>query len=316
MNWLEITVNAENGDIDGLCALLEDLGAGGLVIEDESDFESFLEKNREYWDYVDDDLRAEKRGVSRVKFYLADDDAGHGLLGIIREALIKAGLSLRAEPVRGEDWENNWQKYYRPMEIGEKLLVVPEWEETPPHEGRAVLRLNPGMIFGTGSHPTTRMCLKEIERSAAAGYKVLDLGCGSGILAIASLLLGCESAVGCDIDPKAPETAVKNAALSGIGEDKFRVYAGDILKDAPLRDVVGSKKYDLICANIVADVIIELTGDVPAWLAPRGLFICSGIIEGRQDEVEAAIKESGLRIIEARNEEDWYCFTACPPYPC
>jgi len=316
MNWLEITVNAENGDIDGLCVLLEDLGAGGLVIEDESDFESFLEKNREYWDYVDDDLRAGKRGVSRVKFYLPDDYGGHGLLNVIREEMVKAGLSLSVAPVRDEDWENNWQKYYRPMEIGDKLLIVPEWEETPTHEGRAVLRLNPGMIFGTGSHPTTRMCLKEIERSAAAGFKVLDLGCGSGILAIASLLLGCESAVGCDIDHKAPETALKNAALSGVGEDKFNVYAGDVLKDGQLRSVIGSKKYDLICANIVADVIIALSKDVPQWLTPEGLFICSGIIEGRQDEVREAIIKSGLRIIEARNEEDWYCFTACPPSLC
>jgi len=313
MNWLEITVNAENGDIEGLCALLEGLGAEGLVIEDESDFESFLETNREYWDYVDEGLRDEKKGVSRAKFYLSDDGEGHNLLNKIREAIHKTGLDMSVTPVRDEDWENNWQKYYRPMEIGEKLIVVPEWEEAPAHEGRAVLRLNPGMIFGTGSHPTTRMCLKELEKGAAPGLHVLDLGCGSGILAIASLLLGCESAVGCDIDPKAPDTALKNAALSGVGKDKLTVFAGDVLKDEPLRRAVGSRKYDLICANIVADVIIALSADVPHWLAPEGLFICSGIIEGRQEEVKAAIKENGLRIIEARNEEDWHCFTACLP---
>lgn len=313
MNWLEVTVNAGKGDIDGLCTLLEELGAGGLVIEDESDFESFLEKNREYWDYVDEDLRAGKIGVSRVKFYLPGDEEGRARLGEIREGIDKAGFSVSVAELRDEDWANNWQKYYRPMEVGERLIVVPEWEAAPVHEGRAVLRLNPGMIFGTGSHPTTRMCLKEIEKSAAPGHKVLDLGCGSGILAIASLVLGCESALGCDIDPKAPDTARKNAALNGLGEDRFTVYSGDALKEGRLRSIIGSGKYDLICANIVADVIIALSNDVTRWLAPEGLFICSGIIEGRQDEVKAAIVRSGLRIIETRNEEDWYCFTACLP---
>jgi len=157
------------------------------------------------------------------------------------------------------------------------------------------------------------MCLKELERHASPGKIVLDLGCGSGILAIAALLLGCDSAVGCDIDPKAPDTALKNAALSGVEPDRFRVYAGDVLKDQKLRRIISEAKYDLICANIVADVIIALAEDVPKWLSPSGLFVCSGIIEGRQDEVIAAITKSGLRIIETRHEADWYSFTSCLP---
>jgi len=313
MNWLEVTVNAENVDLDWLCSLLDGLGAGGLVIEDQSDFETFLKENREYWDYVDEELLREKEGVSRVKFYLSDDEQGRSLLESIRSEISKAGLSLSVAPVREEDWENNWQKYYRPMEIGRKLLIVPEWEEIPPHEGRVVLRLNPGMIFGTGSHATTRMCLEEIEKYAGPGKKVLDLGCGSGILAIAALLLGCGSALGCDIDPKAPDTALSNAALSGIGAERFKVYAGDVLKDHKLRKIIGEAKYELICANIVADVIIALAKDARAWLAENGRFVCSGIIEGRQDEVRDALIKSGLRIIETRNEEDWYCFSACLP---
>ncbi len=315
MNWLEASVDTKNGNMDEVCALLEKVDISELIIEDGSDFESFLEANREYWDYVDDALREEKRGLSRVRFYVADDDAGRKKLSEAREVLNGSGYDMSVAQVRDEDWENNWQQYYRPIEIGERLIVVPEWEEAPKTEGRAVLRLNPGLIFGTGSHPTTRMCLLEIERAAAPHVNVLDLGCGSGILSIGALVLGCRSALGCDIDEKAPETAKKNAALSGVEQDKFRVYAGDVLRDKKLRAVIGEKKYELICANIVADVIIGLCPDIPGWLSPRGIFVCSGIIEGRQDEVTAAIKKSGLRIIETRREEDWYAITSCPERP-
>ena len=311
MNWLEITVDAKNGGVEELCAILEEAGIGGLVIEDESDFESFLETNREYWDYVDEELRDEKRGISRVKFYVSDDMEGRALLEEAGKLLSQSDYSAAVVPVRDEDWENNWQKYYKPIEIGERLLVVPEWEQIPDLGDRAALRLNPGLIFGTGSHPTTQMCLKEIEKSARKGTKVLDLGCGSGILAIAALLLGCENATGCDIDPKAPDTAAANAMLNGIDGERFKVYAGDVLKDEAFRGIIGSKKYELVCANIVADVILALLPDVSKWLAPEGTFVCSGIIEGRQSEVEEAIKNSGLRIIEAHHEDDWYCFSAC-----
>ncbi len=313
MNWLEAAVDTKNGNTEDVCALLQRADIDELIIEDGSDFESFLEKNREYWDYVDDALREEKRGISRVRFYVTDDEAGRKKLSEAREILAGAGYDISVAEVRDEDWENNWQQYYRPIEIGERLVVVPEWEEVPETGGRAVLRLNPGLIFGTGSHPTTRMCLLEIEKAAAPHVKVLDLGCGSGILSIGALVLGCESALGCDIDEKAPETALRNAALSGIGPERFRVYAGDALHDKKLRAVIGGKKYELICANIVADVIIGLCPDITGWLSPDGIFVCSGIIEGRQEEVAEAIKKSGLRIIETRCEDDWYAFTSCLP---
>ena len=313
MNWLEITVDAKENGVEALEALLEDAGVSGLVVEDEQDFESFLEGNKEYWDYVDEELREEKQGVSRVKFYVSHDEEGRARMKEIGDVLAREGYVPAFKIIRDEDWENNWQQYYKPMEIGEKLLVVPEWEKVPEGNTRAVLRLNPGLIFGTGSHPTTQMCLEELEISAGKGKKALDLGCGSGILAIAALLLGCDSAVGCDIDPKAPDTAAANASLNGIDGERFKVYAGDVIKDESFRKIIGGTRYELICANIVADVIIALTPDVPSWLTPDGLFICSGIIEGRQNEVKDAINKSGLRIIEARHEDDWYSFTACLP---
>ncbi len=313
MNWLEISVNAQSGNADELCEALNVMGFDELVIEDGADFESFLENNRGRWDYVDEAFRNEMRGRCRVKFYLSDDGEGRKKLASAKEELAAKGYEPVVTPVKDEDWETNWQRYYRPIEIGKRLLVVPEWEKVPEGTSRAVLRLNPGLIFGTGSHPTTRMCLLEIEKTVTKDVNVLDLGCGSGILSIGALVLGAKSAFGCDIDEKAPETALKNAALSGITGESFRAVAGDAISDKALRDEIGSKKYELILANIVADVVIKLTPDVPEWLAPGGIFVCSGIIEGRQDEVKAALKNSGLRIIETRREEDWYAFTSCLP---
>ena len=303
MQWIEAAVETKSEEIDAVCAALAELGAGGMVVEDEADFQRFLEQNHQYWDYVDDELADKFRGVSRVKFYLADDDEGRALLETIRAGLDR---EIKTAIVADSDWENNWRQYYEPIEIGEKLVVVPEWLEAP--EGpRIPLRLDPGLIFGTGSHATTRMCLAALEGLSGTGKTVLDLGCGSGILAIGALLLGCERAVGCDIDPKAPDVAESNAALNGIGADRFRVYAGDVLSDASMRAMLGMN-YDIVTANIVSDVIIPLSSMVRPFLKPGGSFLCSGIIEGRQDEVADALVKNGFAIEAHYNEEDWHCF--------
>ena len=192
--------------------------------------------------------------------------------------------------------------------MGERLVVVPEWEEIPAG-GRLPLRLDPGLIFGTGSHATTRMCLEALEEYAGPGKRVLDLGCGSGILGIGALVLGCDSCLGCDIDPKAPDVAAANAALNNFGPDRIRIVAGDVIADASLRRSFGSG-YDIVLANIVSDVIIPLSAHVPAFLRRDGVFITSGIIQGRQAEVEAAIEKAGFRILRHLYEEDWHCFVA------
>ena len=305
MKWIEAAVATKSEEIDAVCEQLAALGAGGMVVEDEADFQAFLENNHQYWDYVDDELESKFCGVSRVKFYLSDDDEGRALLETIRTGI---GREITTAYVQDSDWENNWRQYYQPIEIGEKLVVVPEWLETP-DDGRIPLRLDPGLIFGTGSHATTRMCLAALEHCAAPGKRVLDLGCGSGILGIGALLLGCDSVAGCDIDPKAPEVAEANAALNGLHADRFRVCAGDVLADAPMRASLGAG-YDLVLANIVSDVIIPLSGIVGEFLAPDGVFLCSGIIEGRQDEVAAALRRNGFAILEHFNEEEWHCYVA------
>ena len=305
MQWIEAAVATKSEEIDAVCEQLAALGAGGMVVEDEADFQAFLENNHQYWDYVDDELESKFRGVSRIKFYLSDDEDGRALLETIRAGI---GREITTTCVQDSDWENNWRQYYQPIEIGEKLVVVPEWLETP-DDGRIPLRLDPGLIFGTGSHATTRMCLAALEHYAAPGKRVLDLGCGSGILGIGALLLGCDSVAGCDIDPKAPEVAEANAALNGLHADRFRACAGDVLADAPMRASLGAG-YDLVLANIVSDVIIPLSGIVGEFLAPDGVFLCSGIIEGRQDEVAAALRRNGFAILEHFNEEEWHCYVA------
>ncbi len=302
MRYIEVTVNTPGAEIDVRCQEMADMGAGGFVIENEEDFKDFLEKNHKYWDYVDDELENQFAGVSRIKCYLTDDEDGIAVLRRINAAYDDVTTSY----VEDSDWENNWREYYKPIEVGEKLVVVPEWEEAP-QDGRLPLRLDPGLIFGTGSHATTRMCLAALEKFSKPGVRVLDLGCGSGILGIGALILGCDSCLGVDIDPKAPDVVMSNAALNGIGADKMTAWAGDIIADASLRARIGGG-YQLVLANIVADVIIPLSAVVHQFMAPGAVFICSGIIEHRWPETEAALISNGFEILDHKSEEEWHCF--------
>ena len=301
MRYIEVTVNTPGVEIDARCQEMADMGAGGFVIENEEDFKDFLEQNHQYWDYVDDELENQFAGVSRIKCYLTDDEDGLAVLRRINAAYSDVTTSY----VEDSDWENNWREYYKPIEVGEKLVVVPEWEEVP-QDGRLPLRLDPGLIFGTGSHATTRMCLAALEKFSKPGVHVLDLGCGSGILGIGALILGCDSCLGVDIDPKAPDVVMSNAALNGIGADKMTAWAGDIIADASLRARIGSG-YQLVLANIVADVIIPLSAVVRQFMAPGAVFICSGIIEHRWPETEAALISNGFEILDHKSEDEWHC---------
>ena len=304
MRYIEVIVNTPSKDIDGRCEEMTAMGVGGFVIENEEDFKDFLEHNHAYWDYVDEDLEQKYAGISRIKCYLTDDEEGQNCLRQIRAAYGEIQISY----VQDSDWENNWREYYKPIEVGEKLVVVPEWEAIPA-DGRVPLRLDPGLIFGTGSHATTRLCLAAMEPFVNADTKVLDLGCGSGILGIGALVLGAKSCLGCDIDPKAPDVVRSNGALNGIGPERLSACAGDILSDASLRRSFGSG-FDLVLSNIVSDVIIPLSRYVRDFLAPGGIWISSGIIEGRQDEVRAAIEQAGFTVLEHRQEEEWHAFVA------
>ena len=308
IKWLEVAVNTTPDKLDDVCAKLAAAGMDSLVIEDEQDFLRFLEQNRQYWDYVDQELLDRMKGVTRVKFYVTDDEDG-------REQLARYTRGLDCEhtatPLADNDWAYSWQKYYKPLEIGTRLYVVPQWlREEPVPRGRVPFYLNPGLTFGTGSHASTQLCLEGVEEHTAPGRDVLDLGCGSGILSIAALCLGAGSAVAVDIDPKAADVAYENAALNGIGRDRYTVRAGNVLADRALAAELAQKRYHLVLANIVADVIIPLAPQVPGLLEDGGVFLCSGIIDARTREVEAALKKAGLTLTKKREKNGWAALEA------
>lgn len=314
MNWLEVHIDTNHAGLDPVEAMLSALDVDGVVIDDETEFREFLEDNRQYWDYVDESLERRMAGLSRVTFYLPSDEAGFSKLGEVRLALedLRAlgqdwgSLIMSLENLADEDWENNWKQYYKPMEIGERLLVVPKWESVET-AGRIPLYLDPGLTFGTGDHATTRLCLAALEKTIHGGERVLDLGCGSGILSIAALRLGAASARAVDIDRMCLDVAWENAALNGIGKETCDVRIGNVLTDETFRASLGGG-YDVVLANIVADVIIGLAPLVRGFLKEGGTFLCSGIIEGRQEETAEALGAAGLTILEARECKGWYAY--------
>ena len=307
--WLEVTLPVPAEELDRVCDVLTANGMTGLVVEEEQEFLRCLEQNRQYWDYVDEDLAARMKGASRVKFYVPDSEDGQRQL---RQYL--AGLE-QYEPqtvsLREEDWATSWQKYYQPIPVGKRVYIVPDWmrgQEVP--DGRVPLYLNPGLTFGTGAHATTQLCLELLEEALRPGDRVLDLGCGSGILAIAALVLGASRAVGVDIDPKAADAAFENAALNGLGADRLSVYAGDVLTDKRLAEKLGPGQNRVVLANIVADVIIPLSSAAGALMAADGVFLTSGIIDGRQDEVAAALEANGFAVTKHLERGGWHALEA------
>lgn len=318
MDWIKTTITTTGEGIDAVSGRLLDLGINGIEIADKDDFKEFLESNRKYWDYVDEELERLKDADTQITFYLSCGAAGMEQLSAVKVSMeelkkldtdgIFGKLDIITENVKDEDWSEIWKQYFHPIPVGEKILICPAWEVPEDDGGRTIFKVNPGMSFGTGSHPSTRFCLEEIEKYLKEGDTLLDLGCGSGILSITARLLGAKECVAVDIDPNATDVAYTNLELNKLPKDGYDTYTGDITDDAELRDKLG--RHDLVIANIVADVIIALAPFVRGFMKDNAVFICSGIILERLDEVKAALLENGLEIINVKNDDDWAAITA------
>ena len=307
MSWLEITVNTEPGAIEETAAALTAGGFSELVIEDQAQFESFLEENRAYWDYIDEEFQNRLEGLSQIKLYLEDSDT-EGLQKL--EHLLKQlGLSMTVEAMAETDWEESWKDNYPPQQVGQRLVVLPYWNADQTG-GRLPVILDPGLTFGTGAHPSTQLVMEAMERLVMPGAACLDLGSGSGILSIAALRLGAASAVGVDIDPKAEDIARQNAAYNGFGSEVFTALTGNVTADRRLMERLSKDAYRVVLVNIVADVIIGLAPVLPAFLKNESILICSGILDTRLPEVIAALEHAGLTVTNITAREEWRCVCA------
>lgn len=308
MEWLEITVNTTPADIEDTAAYLTAGGFADLVMEDQAEFETFLDQNRAYWDYIDEDLQQKLQGLSCIKLYLEDTDAAG--MTRLKGLLEKRGLSMAVKPLAETNWEESWKDNYPPQEVGSKLVVLPYWLADTDTAGRFPVILDPGLTFGTGAHPSTQMVMEAMEERVNPGSCCLDLGSGSGILSIAALRLGAASATGVDIDPKAEDIARENAAYNGFAAPEFTALTGNVTEDKALMEQLAAREYDLVLVNIVADVIIGLSPVLPGFLTEKSTLICSGILDVRLKDVTDALEAAGLTITEVKAKEDWRCVVA------
>ena len=302
MSWLEITVPTPQGDLNTVSSALTARGFSDLVLEDQAEFEAFLEDNRSCWDYIDEELQKKLQGLSQIKLYLEDTDTAG--MERLKAALDSLRLTMTVQALPDTDWAESWKDNYPPQEVGRSLVVLPYWLDAG-YPGRIPVILDPGLTFGTGAHPSTRMVMEFMEELVKPGFRCLDLGSGSGILSITALRLGAASAVGVDIDPKAEDAARENAAYNGFAAPEFTALTGDVTQDAALMEKLLGSEYDLVLVNIVADVIIRLAPVLPGFLQGGASLLCSGILDTRLSDVTAALEKNGIRVLETKAEAEW-----------
>lgn len=314
MEFKKIDIYTESEAVYPLTMMISELGINGFEIHDSADFEDFLENKEMNWDYVDDDLMNLKNVKTHITCYLQENIQGAEMMTALKGALddIKSrdkenffgSLEIKTDSIREEDWANNWKQYYKPFNVGNKLIIKPTWEKVENSGERKILEIDPASSFGTGQHHTTKLVMETLEEVISGGESVLDLGCGSGILSIAALLLGAKRAVMTDVFLNAVNTASENVKQNGFDKDCYSAYCGNIIDDVKLREKIGTG-YDVITANIVADVIIKMCPLFRGFLKEKGKLIVSGIITERLDEVKAALSENSITIEKITEEEGW-----------
>lgn len=302
MDWTEIIAEVDAKDTERAENIAVMTVPYGIYIEDYSSLEEEVLEIAKI-DLIDEELLAKNRETARIHIYISPEDNPAEATAFLEERFRAENINFKilTDKCDVEACLDNWKKYFYPIEIGEKLLVRPVWREDYDPKGRTVLHLEPGIAFGTGTHETTRLCLEALEKYVSDGAAVLDVGCGSGILAVASLLLGAKSAIGIDIDELAVKSSIENAERNGVS-DRYTAIHGNLADE-----VTGT--YDIITANIVADAIIMLSGDIEKHMHKDTVYIMSGIIDSRLEDVLSALPKT-LKIIETRTDKDWYCLVA------
>ena len=302
MDWTEVCIRVPGEDTDRAAAIANMVVPYGIYIEDYSDLEIGA-REIAHIDLIDEELLARDRTQTLIHLYISPEENPMEAVQFLKERFTAEQIPVEVvtDTVSEQDWANNWKKYFKPLPVGEKLLIRPTWETVENTEGRAVLSIDPGMAFGTGGHDTTRMVLEAIESVVTPDTDVLDVGCGSGILSIASLLLGAPTAVGVDIDAVAVKMAVENGAINGFEPPRYVMKQGDLVEEI-------HGQFDLVVANIVADAIIMLSQSIPQFLKPNGTYIVSGIIDTREQDVVEALHACGFVIRERRFHGGWLCF--------
>lgn len=314
MEWTEVNIYTSVEGIDILCAKLMDIGIKGFEIQDSESFKEFLENKEGKWDYIDEDLLGLSECESCVTVYIPKNVQGSEMLTALKSMVsdmksndsenIYGRLAVECSGIREEDWANNWKQYFKPFSVGEKLIIKPSWEKCENPENRIILEIDPASSFGTGQHHTTRLCLELLEKSLEKGDKILDVGCGSGILSIGAVLLGADNAVAVDIEENAVNTAIENAEKNHINPEKYKAYCGNVISDSAFAEKINGT-YDIITANIVADVLIAMKDFFARCLRKNGTLIISGIIEERSDEVTNAVESAGFITEEYNVREGW-----------
>ncbi|MEG1886510.1 MAG: 50S ribosomal protein L11 methyltransferase [Oscillospiraceae bacterium] len=303
MDWNEILINIPAEYCERTAAIANMVVAHGIYIEDYSDLEEGAMEIA-HIDLIDEELLLRDRNLVIIHIYISREDNAVEAAAFLKERLTAENIPFTVESgnVSDEEWNDNWKKFFKVTEIGEKLVIRPSWEEYKNTSGKKVLSIDPGAAFGTGTHATTKMCLALLERYVDEKSKILDIGCGSGILSIAGLLLGAESATGVDIDKTAVKVSNENAGINNV-QNKAEFFHGNLCDK-----IIG--KYNVICANIVADVIMMLLDDIENYMAEDALFLCSGIIDIRADEVKNSFKSHDYKIIDIMQEDNWFAFAA------